>query len=60
MASGWPSKGHGTLLKKSLSAWLAAQMGPEKRPKHYKTALSAPEQGAEKSAKEFFNTLDRF
>jgi hypothetical protein len=48
------------VLKKSLSAWLAAQMGPEKRPKHYKTALSAPEQGAEKSAKEFFNTLERF
>ncbi len=45
------------LLKKSLSAQSAVQKRPEPRPKHYENGVFSPEQGTEKSAKEFFNTL---
>jgi hypothetical protein len=57
MASGWPGKGHGTLLKKSLSARSAVQKRPETRPKHYENVVFNSWFGAEESAKEFFNTL---
>ncbi len=42
MASGWPGKGHGTLLKKSLSARSAVQKRPEPRPKYYFNTLGNP------------------
>jgi hypothetical protein len=35
MASGWPGKGHGALLKKWLSARSALQESPKTSLKHY-------------------------
>jgi hypothetical protein len=42
MASGWPGKGYGTLLKKSLSARSAVQKRPEPRPKYYENVVFSP------------------
>jgi hypothetical protein len=48
---------HPILLKGSMSARSAVQKRPETRPKHYENVVFSPRSGAEKSAKEFFNTL---
>jgi hypothetical protein len=42
MASGWPGKGHGVLLKKSPSARSAVQKWSETRPKHYENGVFSP------------------
>jgi hypothetical protein len=42
MASGLPAKGHGALLKKSLSDRSVVRNTQEPRPKHYKTVRSNP------------------
>ena len=34
MASGWPGKGHGALLKQSALSWKRPQIGAPKRPKN--------------------------
>jgi hypothetical protein len=57
MASGWPGKGHGALLKKRLSARSALQETRKQVQNTTKTTYSAPYPGAQESAKEFFNTL---
>jgi hypothetical protein len=57
MASGWPGKGHGALLKKWLSARSALQESPKTSLKHYENDVFGLRTGARESAKEFFNTL---
>jgi hypothetical protein len=61
MASGWPGKGHGTLLKKSLSEWSVVQnrsQTPTNQGQNTtKAGFYAPQQGSENGMKEFFNTL---